>query len=81
VTDPDVWLLPDDGITDLIAIEVAARGVRQVRLTLRERLLAVEWMLAHGRPKWAVVQNLSLPNEHAATALIRRVQEGFTAAA
>lgn len=37
----DKWLLPTDGIIDLIAVDLASRGVRLVCLTREERRLAV----------------------------------------
>ena len=34
------WVIPDDGIIDPIAVEIAASGKRPVRLTLPERRAA-----------------------------------------
>jgi hypothetical protein len=42
------WTLPDDGIIDMIAIEIAANGVRPVPLTPAERHLAAARILANG---------------------------------
>jgi hypothetical protein len=42
------WLLPEDGITDEIAVELAARGVRPVALTPGERAAVVARVLAGG---------------------------------
>lgn len=42
------WIIPDDGIVDDVAVSVAASGTRKVRLTLRERRLAAERILAEG---------------------------------
>ncbi|TMQ87881.1 hypothetical protein ETD83_39685 [Actinomadura soli] len=42
------WVLPEDGIVDPIAIEIAARGSRRVALTPTERLLAAASILAVG---------------------------------
>ena len=39
------WLLPDDGIIDPVAVEIAARGSRRVRLTARERRAAAALIL------------------------------------
>jgi hypothetical protein len=39
-------VLTDDGITDLIAVEIAARGARTVALTRAERQLAAARILA-----------------------------------
>ena len=42
------WLLPDDGIIDQVAVEIAAAGTRRVRLTLPERRFAAALILARG---------------------------------
>lgn len=42
------WLLPDDGIVDLVAVEIAAAGTRRVRLTVPERRFAAALILARG---------------------------------
>ena len=42
------WLLPDDGIIDPVAVEIAARGTRRVRLTARERRAAAALIVARG---------------------------------
>jgi DNA-binding NarL/FixJ family response regulator len=42
------WLLPDDGIIDPVAVEVAAAGTRRVRLTVSERRLAAALILTRG---------------------------------
>jgi hypothetical protein len=42
------YVLPEDGIVDTVAVEVAAAGTRRVRLTLRERRLAAALILARG---------------------------------
>ena len=41
-------VLADDGIIDLIAVEIAARGTRPVALTTAERQLAAARILARG---------------------------------
>jgi hypothetical protein len=41
-------VLANDGITDLIAVKIAARGARPVALTSTERQLAAVWILAQG---------------------------------
>lgn len=43
-----VRILPDDGIIDPIAVEIAASGERRVRLTNAERELAAQNILAQG---------------------------------
>lgn len=42
------WLLPDDGIIDLVAVEITAAGTRRVRLTVPERRFAAALILARG---------------------------------
>lgn len=42
------WVLPEDGITDPVAIEIAASGARRVALTWRERQAAAALILARG---------------------------------
>jgi len=41
-------VLADDGIIDLIAVDIAARGMRAVALTRAERQLAAARILARG---------------------------------
>jgi DNA-binding CsgD family transcriptional regulator len=45
---PSPWLLPEDGIIDPIAVELAATGARLVALTPAERRLAAVRILAAG---------------------------------
>lgn len=42
------WLLPDDGIIDPVAVEIAAAGTRPVALTRPERRAAAVLILARG---------------------------------
>jgi DNA-binding CsgD family transcriptional regulator len=42
------WTLRDDGVIDLIAVQLAAAGTRQVALTRAERRLAAALILAAG---------------------------------
>ena len=42
------WLLPDDGIIDPVAVEIAAAGTRRVALTRPERRAAAALILARG---------------------------------
>ncbi|MDA8321824.1 MAG: hypothetical protein M0030_18740 [Actinomycetota bacterium] len=42
------WLLPEDGITDEIAIELTVTGARRVALTPGERRAAAALILASG---------------------------------
>lgn len=41
----DINLLPEDGVFDAIAVEIAARGYRKVKLTHRERMVAAALIL------------------------------------
>lgn len=43
-----IRVLPDDGIVDLVAVELAATGERRVRLTKAERELTAQNILAQG---------------------------------
>lgn len=42
------WLLAEDGIIDPVAVEIAARGTRRVRLTPAERRMAAALILDRG---------------------------------
>jgi hypothetical protein len=57
----DPWLLDDDGIVDVIAVEVASRGRRPVRLTRRERELAGMAIFLRGGSVAIVISYLRLP--------------------
>jgi hypothetical protein len=50
--------LPGDGIIDLIAVEVAARGVRTVALTRADQQLAAARILARGGTPYAISKRL-----------------------
>lgn len=54
------WLLPDDGIIDPVAVELAATGQRQVRLTETERHEAVALILAEGGSSWLIAKRLKI---------------------
>jgi hypothetical protein len=55
------WLLPDDGIIDPIAVEIAAAGTRPVALTPAERRLAAAAILARpGGSPWRISQRLRM---------------------
>jgi hypothetical protein len=45
---PPALTLPDDGIIDPVAVEIAACGIRPVALTSAERQLAAARILAQG---------------------------------
>jgi hypothetical protein len=54
------WIIPDDGIIDPIAVEIAASGQRPVRLTLPERRAAAARILASGGTAWTVAKHLRM---------------------
>ena len=54
------WVLPEDGIVDEIAVEIAASGRRRVALTRTERRLAAARVLARGGTAWDVAMRLHL---------------------
>jgi hypothetical protein len=57
----DPWLLDDDGIVDRIAVAVATRGQRPVRLTRQEREMAGTAIFLRGDSAATVVSYLGLP--------------------
>jgi len=70
------WLLPDDGIIDHLAVEIAASGARPVALTLPERRLAAAAILARrGGTPWVICQRLRM-NYAAAVALAAELAAG-----
>jgi hypothetical protein len=73
----DEWLLPDDGIVDPIAVEIAAKGERRVSLTAPERRAAAEMILARGGTVKLITERLCM-TEHAATALAYMIRNGYT---
>jgi hypothetical protein len=54
------WVIPDDGIIDPIAVEIAASGQRMVRLTRAERRAAAARILARGGTAWTVASRLRM---------------------
>jgi hypothetical protein len=52
------WVLPDDGVIDHIAVEIAASGARPVALTRTERQLAAALILARGGTPAVVSERL-----------------------
>ena len=54
------WVLPEDGIVDEIAVEIAASGHRRVALTRTERRLAAARILAQGGTVCDVATRLHL---------------------
>jgi hypothetical protein len=61
-------LLPDDGIVDPIAVEIAARGTRPVQLTRAERRAAAALILTRGGSAFLVSVRLRM-SMHAARRL------------
>jgi hypothetical protein len=51
-------VLADDGIIDMVAVDVAARGARPVALTPAERHLAAARILAQGGTPYLVAKRL-----------------------
>lgn len=60
------WLLPDDGIVDLIAVEIAAAGTRPVALTRPERSAAAALILARGGTRADIIRRLHVGRTTAA---------------
>ena len=54
------WVIPDDGIIDPIAVELAAHGQRPVRLTRLERREAAIRILADGGTIYLVAKRLNM---------------------
>lgn len=73
----DAWMLPDDGIIDPIAVEIAAKGERPVALTAPERRAAAELILASGGTVSTVAERLCM-SESAAGALAYVIRNGYT---
>jgi hypothetical protein len=69
------WTLPDDGITDYLAIEIAASGERPVALTATERWLAAARILARGGTAWQITSRL-----HVSHSTARRMAAAIRAA-
>jgi hypothetical protein len=73
----DVWMLPDDGIIDQVAVEIAVKGERRVRLTAPERRAAAEMILARGGTVKTVAERLCM-SDSAASALAYLIRNGYT---
>jgi hypothetical protein len=73
----DAWLLPDDGIIDPIAVEIAAKGERPVALTAPERRAAAEMILARGGTARLIAERLSM-SATAADHLAYVIRNGYT---
>jgi len=63
--------LADDGIIDLIAVELAARGTRPVALTRSERQLAAARILARGGTPYVIATRLHVSGTTALTLATR----------
>ena len=61
------WLLPEDGIIDPVAVEIAARGTRRVRLTARERRAAAALIVARGGTENDIAHRLGMSGSAART--------------
>ena len=59
-TPRNLWVLPDDGIIDPVAVEIAASGQRPVRLTTAERRAAAARILAGGGTAGVIAQRLRM---------------------
>jgi len=64
-------MLADDGIIDLIAVEIAARGTRPVALTPVERQLAAARILARGGTPHLISKRLHVSGTTARTLAAR----------
>jgi hypothetical protein len=73
----DAWMLPDDGIIDLVAVEIAAKGERRVALTAPERRAAAEMILARGGTVSVIAERLCM-SDSAASALAYVIRNGYT---
>lgn len=74
---PNPLLIPDDGIVDDVAIELAVRGRRPVALTRLERSVAAALILATGGSTGDLCQRLrvSKPTACRLARQARRLQE------
>jgi len=64
-------MLADDGIIDLIAVEIAAQGMRAVALTRAERQLAAARILARGGTPYLISERLHVSGTTALTLAAR----------
>lgn len=53
-------LLPEDGVIDPVAVDIAVRAVRPVALTRRERDLAARRLLDAGTPPSVIARRLRM---------------------
>jgi len=73
----DAWMLPVHGIIDQVAVEIAAKGERRVRLTAPERRAAAEMILARGGTVNVIAERLCM-SDSAAAALAYMIRNGYT---
>jgi hypothetical protein len=69
----DLYLIPEDGVIDMIAVDIAASGIRPVRLTDRERMLAARRILAAGGMTATLMRRLRLTSLYQAQQFVARV--------
>lgn len=76
------WTLPEDGIIDELAIEIAAKGIRPVALTRTERRIAAALILTAGGSPYLVSKRLhtSCQTAHALAAELTATQSAETGA-
>lgn len=67
------WTIPEDGIIDPLAVEIAASGQRRVRLTWTERRIAAALIMARGGTSYQVAKRLGL-----SSATARALTDSFT---
>lgn len=72
----DAWMLPDDGIIDQVAVEIAAKGERRVALTAPERRAAAEMILARGGTARDIAERLCM-SDTAAGGLSYLIRNGY----
>lgn len=74
------WLLPEDGILDPIAVDIAARGVRPVALTPTERRIAASRILATGGSATTLTRRLRISHSAARALVDQLIAESGDAA-
>lgn len=71
----DPGLLPDDGTIDAIAVDIAVKGTRLVRLTNTERELAAHRIILSGGTVETIQHHLDVSERIARRLAIRSVRE------
>jgi DNA-binding CsgD family transcriptional regulator len=72
---PARWVLPEDGIIDELAVQIAAAGTRRVALTPTEQRLAAARILAAGGTPYRICRHLHISGR-AAHALAEAITAG-----